>query len=104
MKNVTNGFELFMKKTSGVGPAFANAVMKLSEESALDKKTHDLAYISVLVTTKMYGALPFHIEQARQHGASTEEIKSAILLPMPIIGLQVSDALPYLKEDVKYGE
>lgn len=104
MKSVTNGFKQFMKDTSGVDPAFANAVMKLNEESALDKKTHDLAYISVLVTTKMYGGLPFHIEEAKQHGASTEEIKSAILLLMPIIGLQVADALPYLKEDIKDGE
>ena len=104
MKNVTKGFEQFMKNTSGVCPAFANEVMKLNEVSALDKKTHDLAYISVLVTTKMYGGLPFHIEQAKQHGASIDEIKSAILLPMPIIGLQVADALPHLNEDIKNEE
>ena len=104
MKNVTNGFEQFMKNTSGVGTAFMNAVMKISEVSALDKKVHELAYISVLATSKMYGGLPFHIEQARQYGASTDEIKSAILLPMPIIGLQVADALPYLKGDSTDGE
>lgn len=104
MKNVTNGFEQFMKNTSGVGTAFMKAIMKISEVSALDKKSHELAYISVLVTSKMYGGLPFHIEQARQYGASTDEIKSAILLPMPIIGLQVADALPYLKEDLTDGK
>ena len=98
MKNVTDGFEKFMKETNGVGTAFMCAVMKMAEISALDKKVHELAYISVLVTTKMYGGLPFHIAQAKQCGASEDEIKSAILLPMPVIGLQVADALPYLCE------
>ena len=39
MKKITNGFELFMKDTDGVGKAFMNAVMKVSEVSALDEKT-----------------------------------------------------------------
>ena len=39
-------------------------------------------------------------QNAKQYGASTDEIKSALLLPMPIIGLQVADALPYLKDDI----
>jgi alkylhydroperoxidase/carboxymuconolactone decarboxylase family protein YurZ len=96
MDNITNGFELFMKETNGVGKAFMDAVMKVSEVSELDEKTHELAYISVLVTSKMYGGLPFHIDHARKCGATDEEIKSAILLPIPIIGLQVADALPFL--------
>jgi alkylhydroperoxidase/carboxymuconolactone decarboxylase family protein YurZ len=98
MKKVTKGFELLMTETNGVGPAFMEAISKMAEKSALDKKTHELAYISVLVATKMYGGLPFHIQQAIQLGASTQEIKSAMLLPMPIIGIQVGDALEYLKE------
>jgi alkylhydroperoxidase/carboxymuconolactone decarboxylase family protein YurZ len=90
MEKITNGFELFMKDTDGVGKAFMDAVMKVSEVSALDEKTHEL------VTSKMYGGLPYHINHAKQCGATDEEIKSAILLPMPIIGLQVADALPFL--------
>ena len=74
-------------------------MMKMSEKSTLDEKTHELAYISVLVTARMYGGLPFHIARAKQLGASTEDIKSAMLLPMPIIGIQVAEALPYLKEE-----
>jgi alkylhydroperoxidase/carboxymuconolactone decarboxylase family protein YurZ len=73
-------------------------MFKMSEKSALDKKTHELAYISVLVSTKMYGGLPFHIHQATELGASKAEIISAMLVPMPIVGIQVADALPYLTE------
>lgn len=98
MKKVTNGFEMLMKETDGVGEAFMNAVFKMSEKSVLDKKTHELAYISVLVSTKMYEGLSFHIQHATELGASKEEIKSAMLVPMPIVGIQVADALPYLNE------
>jgi alkylhydroperoxidase/carboxymuconolactone decarboxylase family protein YurZ len=99
MKKVTKGFEMLLDETNGVGPAFMEVIMKLAKESSLDQKVRELAYISVLVTAKMFDGLPFHIEQAKSLGASIEEIKSAILLPMPIIGIQVADALPYLVED-----
>lgn len=99
MKKVTEGFEILMKETNGVGQAFMGAIMKMSEASSLDEKTHELAYISVLVTARMYGGLPFHIERAKQLGASIADIKSAILLPMPVVGIQVAEALPYLKTE-----
>ncbi len=101
MKKVTNGFEMLMKETDGVGQAFMAAIHTLSEKSALDKKTHELAYIAVLVASGMYGGLPFHIEQARKLGATMDEIKSAMLVPMPITGIQVAEALPYLAEIMK---
>ncbi|MDF2542545.1 MAG: hypothetical protein K0S47_2263 [Herbinix sp.] len=104
MKKVTKGFEIFMNETEGVGAAFMSAIMKMSEVSALEKKVHELAYISVLVTAKMYGGLPYHIEHAKMYGATTDEIKSAILLPIPIVGLQVADALPYLSEEYTHEE
>jgi len=98
MEKVTNGFELLMTETNGVGQAFMDAIFQMSEKSALDQKTHELAYIAVLVSTKMYGGLPFHIHRATELGASKDEIKSAMLVSMPIVGIQVADALPYLTE------
>lgn len=85
-----------MKETGDVGASFGRLVKSLNEESALDVKTYDLAYISVLTALKCYSGLPFHIDEAMQHGASIEEIKSAMLISMPLIGLQVKDALTYL--------
>lgn len=101
MDKVTDGFKMFMKETDGIGEAFMAAIFKMSEKSVLDKKTHELAYISVLVCKKIYGGLPFHFQQAKEHGASVDEIRSAILVPLPIMGIQVADALPYLKELIK---
>lgn len=98
MEKVSDGFKLFMSETDGVGEAFMGAIFQLSEKSHLDKKTHELAYLSVLVATRLYGGLPFHIQQAMQHGASVEEIRSAMLVPLPVVGIQVAEALPYLAE------
>ena len=96
MDKVSDGFKMFMKETDGIGEAFMAVIFKMSEKSALDKKTHELAYISVLVSTKMYDGLAFHINRAKELGASVDEIKSAILVPLPIVGIQVADALAYL--------
>lgn len=98
MEKVSNGFQLFLQETDGVGKAFMDAIEVLGEKSSLDQKTHELAYISVLVATKMFGGLDFHMDHALKLGATIEEVKSAILLPMPIIGLRVADAMPYLKK------
>jgi alkylhydroperoxidase/carboxymuconolactone decarboxylase family protein YurZ len=107
MEKVSNGFQLFMTETDGVGKAFLDSIMLLSEKSSLEPKVHELAYISVLVASRMYEGLDFHIHHALELGATKEEVKSAVLLPMPIIGLQVADALPYmvkLFEDSEKGQ
>ena len=96
MENVSTGFEVLMKETGEVGPAFGQLVKSLTHESVLDEKTHDLSYIAVLTALKCYSGLPFHISEAMEHGASFEEIKSAMLVSMPLLGLQLKDALLYL--------
>lgn len=101
MEKISDGFRMFMRETDGIGEAFMGAVSIMSEKSALDKKTHELAYISVLVSTRMYEGLRFHIMRAKELGASVGEIRSAILVPLPIVGIQIADAFPYLSELIK---
>ncbi|MDO4356686.1 MAG: carboxymuconolactone decarboxylase family protein [Clostridia bacterium] len=96
MDKVTNGFRMFLEQTEGVGPAFMQAVQKQAEVSALDEKTRELAYIAVLVTARMHGGLPFHVDRARQLGATEGEIRGAMLVPLPVIGIQAAEALPYI--------
>ena len=92
MKQVTSGFQKFMEESSGVGPAFMGFVMKMSEASALEDKTHELAYISVLAALQMDGGMPYHVKQAKELGATLDEVKSAVLVGMPLVGLRISDA------------
>ncbi len=94
MQHVSNGFQVFMKESGPVGTAYMEAVAKISEASALDSKTAELAYISVLSAVHMPGGLPFHVISAKKLGASREEIKSAVLVGLPAVGLAVIEALP----------
>ncbi len=94
MQHVSNGFQTFMTESGAVGSAYMEAVTKISKASALDGKTAELAYISVLAAANMLGGLPFHVLSAKNLGATREEIKSAILVGLPAVGLTVIEALP----------
>jgi alkylhydroperoxidase/carboxymuconolactone decarboxylase family protein YurZ len=93
MEHVSNSFQIFMKESGNTGAAFMEAVMKMSQDSALDPKTAELAYIAVLSAVRMTGGLPFHVISAKKSGATREEIKSAVLVGMPAVGLAVTEAL-----------
>jgi alkylhydroperoxidase/carboxymuconolactone decarboxylase family protein YurZ len=93
MKQVSDDFQKFMEESNGAGPAFMEFVMKLSNASALDAKTHELAYLAVLSALQMTGGIPYHAKQAKETGASLEEVKSAVLVSMPLVGLRVSESL-----------
>ena len=94
MSNFGEGFVAFMQECPDVNKAFMEAVMKYDAASALDKKTEELSYIAVLAATRLVGGLPFHVQTAKARGATREEIKSAVLVGLPAVGLTVLDALP----------
>ncbi|PXV89194.1 alkylhydroperoxidase/carboxymuconolactone decarboxylase family protein YurZ [Lachnotalea glycerini] len=90
---MTEGFSIFMKEAEETGQAYNKMIMQLSQSSALDKKTHELAYISVLSAVKMTGGLEFHVKSAKKLGASRDEVKSAVLVGLPAVGVTVIEAL-----------
>ena len=92
MKNVTNSFSLFMTETPETGKAYMDMVME-SKASALDRKTHELSYISVLAAVRMISGLDFHVKSAKELGASRNEVKSAVLVGLPVAGITLVDAL-----------
>ncbi|BCN29477.1 carboxymuconolactone decarboxylase family protein [Anaeromicropila herbilytica] len=91
MKQTSNNFQSFIKETGEVGVSFMNMVMTQSKNSALDPKTNELAYISVLAAVGMVGGIPFHVKHAKSLGASREEVKSAVLVGLPAVGLIVTE-------------
>lgn len=93
MKNVTNSFSVFMTESPDTGKAYMDMVMKQSQMSALDRKTHELAYISVLSAIRMTGGLNFHVKSAKDLGATRDEVKSAVLVGLPVAGITLVDSL-----------
>ncbi len=94
MEHTSSSFQVFMEESGAVGSAFMEMVMKASGASALERKTAELAYISVLSAVRLSGGLPFHVRSAKALGATREEIKSAVLVGLPAVGLAVTEALP----------
>jgi len=85
---------MFMREGGALSQAFMEMVTKGAEVSALDRKAEELAYIAVLAAVRMTGGLAFHVQSAKALGATRDEVRSAVLVGLPAVGLQVLDALP----------
>jgi alkylhydroperoxidase/carboxymuconolactone decarboxylase family protein YurZ len=53
-----------------------------------------LAYLAVLAALRLESGVPFHVQAAKEAGASREEVISAILVGLPAAGHRVTQALP----------
>lgn len=83
-----------MKEAPRHAEAWLDAVKSLDRADALDKKTGELAYIAVLAAMRLTSGTPFHVEQARKHGATRDEVISAVLIGLPAAGNGVIQSLP----------
>jgi len=91
---ISNAFQTFMTQAPRQAQAWGAMVQGLASASALDKKTAALAYLAVLAAMRMESGIPFHVQTAKQLGASREEVISAILVGLPAAGHAVTQALP----------
>lgn len=84
--SVSKEFALFMQEAPAHAKAWMQAAEALDTASALDKKTKELAYIAVLGATGNTSGIPFHVLSAKSHGASRQEVLSAVLIGLPAAG------------------
>ncbi len=96
--SISNAFQVFLSEAPAHAEAWTTAVRSIDQASALDKKTEALAYIAVLAASRLTSGIPFHVEAAKQHGASREEIIAAVLLGLPAVGNVVIQSLPVALE------
>ncbi len=91
---VSNAFQVFGEEAPEHAATWMQLVQGLAAASALDHKTHNLAYLSVLAALRRVNGIPFHVKMAKKAGASREEVISAILVGLPPAGHAVTEALP----------
>ena len=91
---ISNSFQAFLNEAPGQAQAWMEAVHGLDEASALDKKTEELAYLSVLAALRMESGVPFHVKSAKAAGSSRAEVISAVLVGLPAAGQAVIQCLP----------
>jgi alkylhydroperoxidase/carboxymuconolactone decarboxylase family protein YurZ len=92
--SVSKAFQVFMADAPGHAQAWGAMVQGLASASALDGKTAALAYLAVLAVLRLESGVPFHVQQAKQHGASRDEVISVILIGLPAAGHGVTQVLP----------
>jgi alkylhydroperoxidase/carboxymuconolactone decarboxylase family protein YurZ len=91
---ISNAFQAFMTEAPAHAQAWGGAVQGLAKASVLDKKTEELAYVAVLAALRLESGVPFHVQTAKQAGASRDEVISAILVGLPAAGHAVTQVLP----------
>lgn len=95
---VSKSFEVFESEAPEVQSAWMEMVEKIDKVSALDKKTEELSYISVLAALGLESGLRFHVLMAKSNGASRDEIISSVLVGLPAVGSKVISSLPIALE------
>ena len=91
---ISDAFKLFMSDAPGFAQAWGSLVQSLAGASALDGKTRELAYLSVLAALNRASGIPFHVNALKSMGATRDEVISAILVGLPAAGSVVTQALP----------
>jgi alkylhydroperoxidase/carboxymuconolactone decarboxylase family protein YurZ len=92
--SISKAFQLFMSEAPEHAQVWMTAVKGLDSACVLDKKTEALAYLAVLAALRLESGIPFHVQYAKQAGASREEVISSILVGLPAAGLGVTQVLP----------
>ena len=90
---ISKAFQVFVSEAPQHARAWGTMVQSLTSASAMDRKTTALAYLAVLAALRLESGVPFHVQAARQAGASREEVVSAILVGLPAAGHAVTQAL-----------
>lgn len=80
MQNIIN-------EAPGVAKAFRDLTNSLQEKSAVDKKTKELILLGIFTADKAVRGIDTHVRIALQEGATKDEIVSAILFAIPIVGV-----------------
>ena len=91
---ISTAFQTFMREAPQHAQAWGAMVQCMANASALDKKTSALAYLAVLAALRLENGIPFHVQSAKQAGATREEVISAMLIGLPAVGNGVTQVLP----------
>jgi alkylhydroperoxidase/carboxymuconolactone decarboxylase family protein YurZ len=93
ISNTSNSFQRFFTEAPAHQAVWLQAVQGLGAASTLDAKTQCLIYIGILAALRLERGVEFHVLEAKAHGASRDDIISAVLTGLPAAGNGVLGAL-----------
>jgi len=90
----SDAFRMFLSEAPAHADAWTDMTHRLEHATALDPATRQLAYLAVLAALGLESGIPFHVELARDAGATRQEVVGAVLVGLPAAGPRVIQALP----------
>ena len=88
-----NDFQIVLEDGNGFGQIWSNMIQELDGINALDKKTRELIYVSLLAALGLETDIPHHVQQLKSAGGTEDELVSAILMGLPVAGKTVTTSL-----------
>jgi alkylhydroperoxidase/carboxymuconolactone decarboxylase family protein YurZ len=76
-----------IKEAPDVAQGFFDLAKSVKQYSPLDEKTNELILLGVFTAHRGLRGIHTHVDRAMDEGATKEEIISAVLLALPIIGI-----------------
>ncbi len=105
MKNgLPKAYQQFLEKYPGVGESYQKLGKAVHTAGPLTEKERALVKLGIAVGGKMEGAVHSHTRKALEVGATAEEIRHAVILALPTIGLPSMMAALTWVEDVLGGK
>jgi len=90
-------FEMFLDKCPEIGGAYLELFKSVMKAPSLDKKTKQLILIGIMAAQNYRPGVEAHVPQALKAGATREEIVEAVMLSLPVAGINgVLESLPVI--------
>ncbi len=87
MSQIPKRFTKFMKAHPDIEKAYNELGDAIHSAGPLDSKTRALVKLAISTGARLEGAVHSHTRKALQSGCKVEEIKHAVILSLPTIGL-----------------
>lgn len=102
MSEIPKRYQQFMNDYPAIAKAYEELGTAVHSSGPLDEKTRALIKIAISTGARMEGAVHSHTRKALKAGCSPEEIRHAVLLALPTIGLPgMMAALSWIEDILK---
>lgn len=83
-----------IQEAKNVADSFFDLTKAIRSRSVLSQKENELVLIGIFTAQRAIKGIHTHVERAVQNGATKDEVLSAIILALPVVGIgKVNEAL-----------
>lgn len=100
MSEIPKKFKDFMEEHPAISTAYESLGTAVHSDGPLDEKTRALIKLGISTGARLEGALHSHARKAMEAGVTKDEMRHALILAIPTIGLPSTMAALTWLEDI----